>query len=170
MCEEEAMSSNPSLRRLTPLLGLLAVLLALQVNSAGAGIGWCSRDPVFELGGRRGHVYVSSPQTMLDAASGPIQVVVTVPKGVEARLISTDEGFGYGYKVSFKEINKWKIYPDEGDADGDGFTEQLPVRVAVRAPARGEALPVVAEFVARGATASVAEGMSNEWIVLRSYL
>ena len=91
------MPYRPSPRRLAPMLGLLALLLALQVDVARAGVGWCRADPVFEVGGRRGHVVVASLEELWDVANGPIKVVITVPKGVNTRLISTDRGFGHGY-------------------------------------------------------------------------
>ena len=167
------MSSRPSVRRLTPLLGLLALLLALQVNPAGAGIGWCSRDPNFELGGRRGHVYVESQETMLQEANGPVEVEITVPSGVETRLISTDDGFGWNpaYKVTFREHPEWVIDNDSNDRDGDGYTNQFKIRIEVRAPTRGAvSLPVVVKFVANDGTVTVAEGVSNDWVVVKSYL
>ena len=163
-----------SLRHVAPLFGVLALLLALQAQSVGAGIGWCSRDPIFELGGRRGHVYVEAPETMLDVANGPVRVDITVPKGVPVELLDTDDGFGWKpdpYDVRFHEHNEWVIENDRKDKNGDGYPSQFKIRIEVRAPTSlPTPLPVRVRFVTNDGTETIADGLSDNAVVVRSYL
>jgi hypothetical protein len=86
-----------------PLAGLLALVFLLQASGAGAVIEWCRSDPVVEIGGEQMYVYLSGPVDLLDAATGPTVVEIQVPPGVPVTLVSTDQGFGYGWDVRFAE-------------------------------------------------------------------
>jgi hypothetical protein len=65
-----------------------------------AGRAWCRTDPLVRIGGDLADIFVAAPPKALLVVTGPNEVVVTVPKGVPARLILADLGFGRGEKVS----------------------------------------------------------------------
>ncbi len=147
-------------------LGLAAVALpaALRPGGAGATRGWCQTDPIVEIAGQTVDISLFSYEEMLDLATGPAQVVVTVPIGVSVRLVSTDAGFGgHGYDVGFNRSNK---LPN---------TEQvLKVRIKVRAPALDlpeGPLPLRVTLTPLDSGRLVtceAQGRANTWVVLRT--
>ena len=126
-----SVTRRAALRLLAPLA--VALMLVLQAQSASAGIGWCRSDPLISVNGKTGHVYVESTEEMKVKKSGPIAIVVLVPKGMlaSASAVPLDNGFGLGYAISFKEDGRLS-------ARG-GFVE---VRVAAYAPATDGSLPV----------------------------
>ena len=148
------------------LLGLAAVALpaALRPGGAWATRGWCQTDPIVEIAGQRVDIALSSYEEMLELATGPAQVIITVPKGVPIRLVSTDAGFGgHGYDVRFNRSRKL------------ANTEQvLEVQIKVRAPARkapGRPLPLRVTLTPLDAgrlVADEAQGRANTWVVLRT--
>ena len=148
-------------RRTAPLLGLVAVLFASIVPDAGAISLWCRVDPIVQIDGQTAAVLVSSYEEMKLLAAGPTKVRVTVPPGVDTRLVATDRGFGgWGYEVSFAESAALK---DRGDV--------LEVRIEVYAPALDAALPVRVAFTPRGGgrlLAGTAEGTANAWVSVRT--
>jgi hypothetical protein len=91
--------------RYRTVLALLFVALAAQLQPATASIGWCKTDPKISVGGHIAHIYISSPTDILNSALGPTKVVVTVPTGyaASAEVLYQDNGFGFGYEVSFVE-------------------------------------------------------------------
>jgi hypothetical protein len=101
---------------------------------------------------------------MLELATGPAQIIVTVPPRVPIRLVSTDRGFGgHGYDVRFNRSDK---LPN---------TEQvLKVLIKVRAPARNTPegpLPLRVTLTPLDTgrlVADEAEGLANTWVVLRT--
>lgn len=92
-----------------PLVGLLAIVFLLQPQSAGAVLDWCKSDPVLDIGDKRAHVYVSGPNDLLGAVTGPTVVEITVPVGVPVHIVSTDEGFGYGWDVRVAESDTLRV-------------------------------------------------------------
>jgi hypothetical protein len=148
------------------MLGLAAVVLpaALRPGGAGATRGWCQADPIVTIDGQFADISLSSYEEMLDLATGPTQVVVTVPTGVATRLVATDTGFGgHGYHVRFKKSRKF------------ANTEQLlEVRIRVHAPARKAPdgpLPLKVTFSPLGVgplLGGEALGRANKWLVLRT--
>ena len=142
------------------LLGLAPVALAAALPPRGAGASkqWCKVDPVVKIDGEVADIVLSSYEEMEEAATGPAQVVVTVPPGVETVLRSTDRGFGgHGYDVRFERFEDLK---DTGGA--------LRLRVAVYAPATDGSVPVRLDFVPRRdggrLQAVTAEGAANAWV------
>ena len=93
------------------VLALLALVLAVQLQSATASIGWCKTDPKISVDGHVAHIYVYSPNDILTTVTGPTSVVVTVPVGYAARSFELyqDNGFGFGYTVSFVESSNLTI-------------------------------------------------------------
>lgn len=86
------------------VLGLLAMLVLTM--PAAAGVSWCRTDPVIEVNGRKAHIYISKDANYKAAITGPTVLVVHVPKGSSYRLIEADNGFGFGYAVTFVEDSK----------------------------------------------------------------
>ena len=146
-------------RRLVLLLGLVVVWFLLATG-ADARPTWCRTDPVVQIDGQTVHIYLSSYLAMNDAATGPTQIVVTVPTGVEAVLRAADPGFGgHGYDVRFAESAALKTTP-----------RRLQVHVAVYAPATDDSLPVVVDVVPFGdgrIAGGSASGTANAWILLK---
>jgi len=142
---------------------LAAVLAALVLCAAAPGAGarpaWCKKDPIVQVDGQTANIVISSHATMDEAATGPVEVVVTAPTGVEAVLRATDDGFGgHGYVVRFAA----------SDALAN-TAHALQVRVEVYAPAADSSLPVTVEFLPRGAgrlAAGSAAGSANSWVLL----
>lgn len=115
--------------RTSRLIALLGVFLATLMLAAPASAGgWCRGDPLFTIGNDIVDVQVGSSLEMYQAASGPIEMVVTVRPGTTARVLLRDAGFGRGYDISFVE--------------SDALAAGTRALVAVRAPAGGASLPV----------------------------
>lgn len=147
------------MRRVAPALALLAVLAALAAPPVTAGLGWCQKDPIVDIGGKRAHVWVSSPMEILDVVSGPTKVVIAVPEGVDTELIATDEGFGYGYNVRFVESDELRI-------TGRG----IEIEASAFVPSHGE-LPVRVEITDRKDNRlDLATGETNEWVTAAARL
>ena len=152
------------------LLALSAVALpvTLRPRDAGATHGWCQRDPIFQIDGQTADLLLSSHLEMLTLASGPAQIVVTVPTGISTRLVATDPGFGgNGYDVRFAESNRLTDNPTI-----------LEVQIKVYAPALDDlsgllplTLPLRVTFTPRGKGRLVAgevTGEANSWVTLRT--
>ena len=150
-----------STRRVLPALALLLpILLALGVQGADARRGWCRVDPVVEIAGQTAHIWVASTTEMRKAASGPVQIVVTLPEGITGREIPAESGagFGFGIKVKFKESEQLRA-----------ARAGVQVRVAAHAPAHDQSLPVRLSFkpVGRGLLSpGAAVGVANDWVSL----
>lgn len=143
---------------LAMILALLAIIVLIVPASAGRL--WCSSDPIFMIDGQQVSVWVSSYGEMTSSATGPVKVILTVPSDVEARLLATDRGFGYGYDVEI-------VYSGNLVAT----SASLPTQVEVFAPATNNDLPVKVDLVARGkgrVVSGTAQGMVNEWVVLQT--
>lgn len=137
-------------RAIAPVVLVLA-LLAFGTPRAAADIGWCRTDPGLAVGGEAVSIFVSAPPQILTAATGPTAVVVSVPVGVEAEVLWTDPGFGYGETVTIVESDRLR--------SGKGG---IHILVAVTVPASAK-LPVLVEIAperAGGVTAS-ATGSTN---------
>jgi hypothetical protein len=148
------------------LLGLAALTLpaALRPRAADATRGWCRFDPVVMIDGQFADIFISSYLEMQLLATGPTQVVVTVPPGVRARLVATDLGFGgHGYDVSFAESRKL--------AD---TKRVLEVQIKVLTPAEDSSegpLPLKVDFAPVGdgrLAPGSAEGLANTWVIVRT--
>ena len=144
-----------------PLLFAI-VSLGLAVPTANAGIGWCRTDPVVVIDGQLADIFVSARFDDLSKVTGPTEIVVGTPVGIDAELAIATAGFGYGEKVTFQESASLQV-----------TTEGIELRIKVRVPARSDAMPIRVEFAPHlvGVLAPVeAEGHANEWIVLRPHL
>lgn len=126
-----------------PLLLLLALLpLALGGQPAEAFRGWCMRDPAFKIDGQTAHVLVAVDVAKLRTARAlspkdtPIQVILTVPVGVDATFAPGDNGFGSGYTSRIEYDPKLKK-----SAAG------TPVRVEVLVPMKDPSVQVRVDFV-----------------------
>ena len=142
------------------MISMLA--FALTVPSASAGIGYCKVDPVVVIDGRLADIFVGVPFQDLLKVTGPTEVVVTTPVGVDGDLAIATAGFGYGEIVHFEESHSLNV-----------TSEGIEVRIKVRVPASSDAMPVLVEFAPRVVgilNPTVAEGNANEWISLRSHL
>jgi hypothetical protein len=143
------------------LLSLLAVFLVATAQGALAGRTWCYRDPALLIGGREAHINVASYEEMLGAATGPVQLVVTVPSGREGRtqLLSMDDGFGFSYSLTVKKSSTLKHSETTG----------IEIIVEAYAPARDGGLPVLVELDPITGTwpTRTAKGSANRWITLR---
>ena len=141
-------------RQAARLLGGAALALApglARPRDAGAFRRWCRVDPVFRIGGQTAHVWVAAyVRDMRQAralASGETKLVLTVPKGIKARYVASDDGFGYGYEVDVEEA-----------ADLEGTGQVLPVRLAVTVPMAKDGVPIRVEFVPRRAKGRLRPG------------
>ncbi len=142
-----------------PLLGLLAMLFLLNGQSAGAILEWCKSDPVLDIGGKRAHVYVSSPVDVLAAVTGPTVVEITVPVGVPVQLVSTDEGFGYGWDVRIAESDKLQV------------TKQgIEVRVRTYVPATATLMVRTEVTDGGGGVLATIAGTTNTWNTAKAWL
>src|SRR6478735_6864590 len=103
---------GPSMRR---ALAVMAILLAFSVSSADASVGWCRSDPVINVSGDTADVFISAPLDALVKVTGPTQIVVTTPAGVDAALIVSTPGFGRGEIVDFEQSRSLKIRDDSID-------------------------------------------------------
>ena len=140
------------LTRRACMAAIMAVVLVLGGARAGsAELEWCRVDPVVKIDGVTYNIILASPTAILDSATGPSEVVITIPAGTPYELVSTDPGFGYGETVSFVEARGKRIAPGSFD-------------VAVRVPA-SERLPVLVEVIGPAATFST-DGQTNGWISL----
>ena len=153
--------------RIRSLIGILfAALLitsAVAVPSANAARGWCRMDPVIMVDGQLADVFVGSSLDMLLKATGPIQIVVTIPTGSRAKVVLMDVGFGRGYSFVFKQSSSLKRTA--------GHTQ---IKIRVYAPASSSTLPVSVNFAPRSLGSSLtdiligkrADGHANAWVSL----
>jgi hypothetical protein len=141
---------------------LAATTVALSVHGAAAGVAWCRTDPAILVDGVPADIFVSAPIDAPLKVTGPTEIVVSTPVGIEAVLIAYGVGFGKGEVVSFDQSRKLKVSPDG-----------IELRVEVFLPASDDAMPVLVEFAPRvlGIVAPVTvEGTANDWISLRAVL
>ena len=135
------------------LLGLLMV--AFAAPSASAARYWCRSDPLFAIDGRLVDVFVSVPPEALLRVSGPTQVVLTLPEGVDASVVLAGIGFGRGEEVTIAHSRRLRI-------DRSGI--QLWVDVLV--PASGAPAQMQIEFAPHIwglLSPTVQPGQTNEW-------
>jgi hypothetical protein len=144
------------------LLVALAALLLLTVQGASASKGWCMTDPVVAIDGQLADIFVAAPLDAPLLVTGPTQIVVAVPVGVDAWLVASDLGFGKGEEVSFTESRALRV-----------TNEGIEVRVAVYVPATDGAMPVKVDFapnVIGLLQPASAQGTANEWVRLTTVL
>ena len=139
---------------------LFAVLSGPLTQDASASKAWCRTDPVVVIDGYITDIFVSGPLSALLTVTGPTELVVTVPTGVNAWVLLADLGFGRGTNVTFQES-------DELTKTRRG----VEIEVAAYVPSSDEAMPVRVEVAPRILGIlwpASAEGIANEWVVLRT--
>ncbi len=124
---------------------------------------WCRTDPTLSIGGLIANIYVSGELDKRYDTSGPIKLVVWVPKATATEVISADNGFGYGYDIRFKPTKTLK---------NDAQRIEVAVDVYVPGTVKGKNQVVLVEFVP-GGTVEVADRSvkpMNEWISVKTRL
>jgi hypothetical protein len=110
------------MRRFSIIAVFATIALFLTISPTGAGIQWCPRDPIVALNGQEVQIWVSIPNEYQSAVTGPVDVEIWTPRGVEQEVLFTDDGFnGYGETVSFKERDSLS-----GDAMGVEVRIKIP--------------------------------------------
>jgi hypothetical protein len=115
------------MRRITALVTALALAMVWAVapalsRPADALDVWCWDDPVLEIAGQRVSVNIGVRQSDLSKVVGAA-IVVTVPEGVNARVVSTDD----------HQFPSWVQIVHEGR----GNNGNIPVTVVNTLVARG---------------------------------
>jgi hypothetical protein len=154
-------------RRTLALFGALTAVVIL-IAPASAGRAWCRADPIVIIGKDIVDIQVSSSLEMYKSATGPIEMVVTVPRGTKAQVLLQDFGFGKGYNIKVVE--------------GDNVPAGARASVAILAPAANGSLPVTVSGTRltvdiRGLLRlrpnivwlGSASGNANGWVVLPVY-
>jgi hypothetical protein len=143
-------------------LTVMTILLVLSTSTASASVGWCRADPVIMVEGDIADIFVSAPLDALLKVTGPTQIVVSTPAGVDAFLIASTLGFGRGEIVEFEQSRRLKV--------SDGGIE---LQIEVFVPATDDELPVLVEFVPRLLdilSPVSSQGTANDWISFRVVL
>ena len=146
------------MRIVSVVLGLFAVLFS--ATAASAGHVWCARDPVIKVNGQVVDVLVSSYTEMNASASGPVELVITVPSGATVNVLATDTGFGFGYTVTLKTSSA---------LSATATSTQL--RVEVYAPSNDGTLPVKIDVKPRSVglvRATTTQGLANAWVTAQT--
>ncbi len=132
-------------------MGLIALLMVAA--PASAGVSWCRSDPIIMVDGQVANILVSKDANHKAKITGATLLVVEVPSGSDYRLIDMDNGFGFGYQITFVENSNL--------VSKNGFVE---VRVKVMVPADDSSLPVRVELQPQGKVKSFNKvGSANEW-------
>jgi hypothetical protein len=146
--------------RLLGSAALAAVAAGAAAGRAEAARTWCRTDPVVKIDGKVADIWLGSYTELHTAATGPAQIVVSVPKGVSTQLLACDLGFGkYGYTVNFKQ-----------DAALTRSATGPQVIVSVYVPSKDASLPLSVSFAPRssGLAAASASGFVNRWVTLQT--
>jgi hypothetical protein len=142
-------------RSLPLVLAFAAVLLA-GAPGALAGRSWCRADPHISVGGRTANITLGYDASQPNTSTGPIQLIVTVPKGKATAILAQDPGFGYGWQVTFQESSKLPVTP--------GPTS---VQLSVYVPAATNmALQLVSDPDCSPCPTSTKTGTANTWFTL----
>lgn len=130
-------------------------------SPAGAGAGWCRSDPIMLIQGNIVDIFVTGPLLAPLQVTGPNQIVVRTPPGIDSTLLLAGPGFGRGEKVTTETAHHLKVHDDE-----------FEVEVRVYVPARSN-IDIGVEFAPNilGILApDTAEGKANKWVTLRTTL
>lgn len=149
------------MRPLTLSFLLVVAMLLVTAAPARAGVGWCKSDPVVLIEGQAADILVSAPADAPLRVTGPTRIVVSLPRGVDASVVVSGLGFGYGEEVSFVEARHLKV-----------TREGIQLRIGVYVPATDD-MPVLLEFAPwlDGLLApDAAPGTANSWVVLTTVL
>jgi hypothetical protein len=161
MADRTRSTTSITRRHALRLLGggaLVAVAAAGRPRGTDAARTWCRTDPVVKIDGKVADIWLSSYRELHGSASGPAEIVVSVPVGVSTELLASDLGFGrHGYRVSFTQSGSLKKLPT-----------RCQVQVSVYVPSTDGSLPLQVDFLPRssGLTAASASGSVNKWVKL----
>jgi hypothetical protein len=146
------------IRSIAAALVLALALLAVFAPNTSASIHWCRTDPAVSINGQTVNIFVASTEEIYQQATGPTDVVVSVPVGVSAQLLWTDPGFGYGETVTIVESSRLRV-----TASG------VQIMVSAYVPATGS-LPVLVEIVPAnaGVVTASAQGATNAQVRVRT--
>lgn len=139
------------IRSVAAALVLVLGVFAVFAPNASAGIVWCRVDPAVSINGQTVNIFIASTEEIFQQATGPTDVVVSVPVGVSAQLLWTDPGFGYGETVTILESSRLRV-----------TSSGVQIMVSAFVPATGS-LPVLVEIVPAnaGVVTASAQGATN---------
>lgn len=141
----------------------LAVLaLMILAMPAAASKGWCRSDPVVLIDDNITDIYIDAPLNAPLLVTGPTELTITVPTGVDTQLIFADLGFGYGYELTFVESRSLRK-----------TVTGVEVQIAVYVPAHDSTMPVklnLASGLGGLLSPLSAEGTANSWVILKTKL
>jgi hypothetical protein len=105
---------------------LMTLVFVAMASPADASRKWCHRDPVFLIAGTKVSVDVAIYEDLQSQVTGPIAVTLYVPKGISAKLVSTDSGFNNrGETVSIVVDNRLQA-----------TSRSVQIRASVSVPAK----------------------------------
>lgn len=127
-----------------------------------AARGWCRSDPLVRIDDELMYIVCTAPRTIRQATTGPTEIVVTVPGGIQTKLVAAGASFGKGETVRF-------AYSREAVDAKSG----IDIKVEARVPA-GEDLPIGLEVARRTRgnhkKPARAQGRTNRWVALLTKL
>lgn len=127
-----------SKRGLATTFGCLALLLALNLNWAAAGISWCRADPHVQIGHKSANIFVERGANGANSNNAPIQLAVIVPLGIGTAVLAQDSGFGHGYDVSFEASSEVRVTGNVTRAQVRAYvppSDVMPIRLSLDSPA-----------------------------------
>lgn len=142
---------------------MLGLAVGLTPADAEAFRTWCRSDPVVSIDHDLADIFVAAPidELAVFQVTGPTQIVVTVPRGIDAELVLKDPvAFGRGEEITFASSKRLRM-----------TRNAIEVTIKVFVPAIDDSMPVRVEFVPRLrdiVSPDSAEGVANEWIVLQT--
>jgi GTPase len=130
---------------------MVAVMLLASSTETMAGRQWCKKDPVFLVAGTSVNVEVSVPWDDQNRVNGAVAVILYVPKGVDASLVSTDDGFGgYGEVASVVVSSKLRA-----------TRTSVQIRVVVTVPVTGKSMLVNVVVIPENGRSGSVNGRAN---------
>lgn len=145
-----------SLLVLSAVLALVMLVAPVQAS----GVGWCKSDPVIRIDQQLADIFISAPPDAPLRVTGPTEIVVTHPVGVEVAVVATDLGFGYGERITFVASENLQV-----------TSAGVPLQIEVYVPAVDNRMPVEVEFAPRVGNILNpvrAAGTSNRWVMLKT--
>jgi hypothetical protein len=139
------------------VLCLAILVLSLTPHGTSASVGWCRSDPVVMFETDLADIFVAAPPAVLLKVTGPTEIVVTIPEGVSASVVTYGQGFGRGESITIVS-----------SPDLQKTTSGIQVRIDVLVPAT-ENLPIRVEFAPRVVgilSPASANGFANTWVSL----
>jgi hypothetical protein len=132
---------------------LAAVSALSTVNNALAGITWCRVDPFVKINGVALKIYPERDSNAANICNGPIKLNFVVPPDADCRVINADQGFGYGYDISFTPSSMYS---------GNIYR----VNMYVPAPDSSMAVRLTCNPLDPSSTTTRSVGTSNSWVTV----